>query len=83
MDPTTFLDRRPRLAVRLTATIRRADGARLPVPVSDVSPDGCCVGAEFGIGEWQALELPELGEVRSQVRWSVNGRSGLRFGPEA
>ena len=79
MDPATILERRPRYPVRLTASLQRSNGQRLRVPVSDLSLDGCCVEAELVIGEWLALELPELGQLQGQVRWSVNERSGLRF----
>ncbi|MCW3798186.1 PilZ domain-containing protein [Sphingomonas sp. BN140010] len=79
MDPTSILERRPRHAVRLTATVRVADGACLRAPVSDLSLNGCCLGIELPIGEGLELELPELEKLRGQVRWSVNGRSGIRF----
>ena len=78
MDTLSNLKRRPRYAVRLTATIR-VSGARLFASVSDLSIDGCCLGTELPIGKWVTVELQRLGELRAQVRWSVNGRSGVRF----
>lgn len=58
----------------------RANGQPVePAEFEDVSSGGCCIRGEFGIGDIIAVTVPGVGTVEAQVRWSIGGRSGLRF----
>ncbi|HEX6072992.1 MAG TPA: PilZ domain-containing protein [Sphingomicrobium sp.] len=75
----------PRRAVDLGAIVRRNDGSRHNVSVSEMSYRGCQVegGPEFEIDERFTLVLPCCGESSAKVRWVSPGRAGVRFEVEA
>ena len=79
MDPRDLLQRRPRRAVRITATVHRTSGAPAAAEVLDQSQQGCSAVIDLPIGEWLEVELTGAGRRRAQVRWSFGGRSGLLF----
>jgi hypothetical protein len=66
----------------MASTVCRDDGSATEVRISDISYDGCQLETDipFAIGETVTLNLPQMGEVKAQIRWtSLDGRSGARF----
>jgi hypothetical protein len=83
MDSEEHAERRQRHRVQLEAELVRLDGSTTRTIVSDLSLDGCRVAGWFLIGDSVTLRLPQIGNVRGQVRWALNGRAGVRFLPSA
>ncbi len=48
--------------------------------VNDLSTDGFLTDAPLPIGEDVVADIPGIGRVPAQVRWSLGARSGLKFG---
>ena len=71
--------RAPRRQRKLKGFVRRCGQGAEPAWFNNVSPSGCCIFEPFTIGEWLVVMLPAHGMVEAQVRWSIGGRSGLRF----
>lgn len=72
-------ERRPRHAVRLVAQVARGDGEAMPIEVTNLSLDGCCLTGAFLIGERLTLTIPQVGRLTGQVRWAVLDQAGVRF----
>jgi hypothetical protein len=81
MDSNEHAERRHRHRVQLEAELIQPDGSTTRTIVSDLSLDGCRVAGWFLIGDSVTLRLPQIGTVRGQVRWALNGRAGVRFVP--
>lgn len=86
MHPRNGIDgwvkRNDRRNVSMDTVAYRSDGNKVEVRLSNISYDGCQLEAEqsFAIGENIVLELPQMGEVKAQIRWtSFDGRSGCQF----
>jgi hypothetical protein len=71
--------RRLRHAVALDATVLRDGGGRAAVKVTNLSLEGCCLLGGFFIGERLTVELPRIGPLAAEIRWSFMGRAGARF----
>lgn len=71
--------RAPRRQRELTGFVRRCGCSVERATFDDVSSNGCSIRDALPIGEWLIVTLPSLGTVEAQVRWSIGGRSGLRF----
>ena len=73
--------RNDRRAVDLAAIVHRGEGAPLPVILTDLTEQGCRIssGETLLIGEQIKLEIPHLGFLAAQVRWSLDGEAGARF----
>jgi hypothetical protein len=63
----------------LKGFVRLPDGTIAPAEFENVSPSGCCLRGDYRIGEILIATIPSIGTVEAQVRWSIGGRSGLRF----
>ncbi|WP_118858264.1 PilZ domain-containing protein [Sphingomonas mesophila] len=57
------------------------DGREHPARILDLSDDGAMVAAEVALDEGRAVLLHRLDRppLRGQVRWSHDGRLGIRF----
>lgn len=77
--------RNDRKEVDLAAVVHREDGAPLPVTVKDLTEQGCRISGDetLLIGEQIRLEIPHLGYLSAQIRWSLDGEAGARFGGES
>lgn len=73
--------RRPRRNVEFGAFAERPDGTESVLTLSNLSYDGCqLISAEnFRIGERVKLNLPQLGRIVAEIRWSVDRSSGALF----
>ena len=80
-QPADWTERAPRRGISLTGLAVREDGQSRRVLVSNLSYQGCHLwsDAEFEVGETLQITLPQKGELAAQVRWSKDGRVGLRF----
>jgi hypothetical protein len=76
---TGITARAPRRQRELKGFVRRCGRSVEPAAFNNVSSNGCSILGAFPIGEWLVITLPSLGTVEAQVRWSIGGRSGLRF----
>lgn len=72
-------ERGHRHRVRLDATVTREGGHAVQVIVTDLSIDGCCLIGMFRIGERVTVEIPRVGKLDAEIRWSFMGRAGARF----
>ncbi len=79
MDVSDWPARTLRHHVQLEAAVAQADGSTITTIVSDLSLTGCRIAGWYGIGDPLVLDLPGIGKVAGKVRWSVNGRAGIRF----
>lgn len=73
------LERRPRHAVKLDASVTRSNGESCATVVTDLSLDGCCITGFFTIGEPVELKISPIGQLRGQIRWAFAGKAGVRF----
>lgn len=73
--------RRPRRKVEFGAFAERPDGTQALLTLSNLSYDGCeVVSAEsLRVGERIKLNLPRLGQIFAEIRWSAEGRAGALF----
>lgn len=76
-----WIKRNDRRKVNVDAVAHLADGTIIPVRLTNISNEGCQIEAErtLPIGEKLKLELPRLGLVAAQVRWSLQGTAGIQF----
>lgn len=76
--------RNDRHAVDLAAVVHRGDGEPLSVMVKDLTEQGCRISTDetLLIGEQIRLEIPRLGYLDAQIRWSFDGEAGARFNGE-
>ena len=76
-----WIDRSERRPVRVTAIASLPDGGEISVRLTDISNEGCKLETDdhLPIGSRITLDLPRLGEITAQVRWSLPGRAGIRF----
>jgi hypothetical protein len=76
-----WIGRRDRVAVEIDGVVRRNDGRKVPVRVSNFSDQGCRIETDdtFHIGERLHIAIPRMGNVRAQVRWALPGAAGTRF----
>jgi len=67
----------------MPANLCSDDGAIVPVEVTDLSYDGCGIEGTFALGVGDRIKISVLGRgsVAAEVRWSSEGRAGLRFDP--
>ena len=72
-------ERGRRHSVRLEASATRSDGTQVPVIVTDLSLDGCCLIGPFRIGESVTVDIPKVGKLEAEIRWAFMGRAGARF----
>lgn len=74
-------NRSERSPVDVETTVIRSDGRQLAIRLANISHEGCQIlcGETLPIGEVMTLSLPDSGEVRAQVRWSLAGRAGVYF----
>jgi hypothetical protein len=79
MHALHFRSRPARAAVEMDAIVTRANGGSQNVMIDDLSLDGCRVSGDFLIGDLVKVGLPDIGELKAQVRWAMFGRAGLRF----
>jgi hypothetical protein len=70
--------------VDLAAFVHRGEGPPLSVMVTDLTEQGCRItaGETLLIGEQIRLEIPRLGYLNAQIRWSFEGQAGARFSGE-
>lgn len=56
-------------------------GARMSMLVVNLSPHGLMARNEepIGCGQRLVFDLPEVGRISAEVRWSLGGRIGCRF----
>ena len=73
--------RNDRHAVDLAAIVHRGEGEPLSVTVRDLTEQGCRISTDetLLIGEQIRLEIPRLGYLSAQIRWSFDGEAGARF----
>lgn len=73
--------RGPRRDVEFGAFAERPDGTEAVVTISNLSYDGCQLmsGENFRTGERVKLNLPQLGHIVAEIRWSVDRNSGALF----
>lgn len=77
-----LVKRSERHPVNVAAIAFRSDGTTLPVTLQNMSYNGCLLLADavFAIGEKVRLAVPNMGEIRAQVRWaSTEGKAGAQF----
>lgn len=79
LDTYCWRDRAERFAVEVNATLRRPDGTILKTIISNFSENGCALSGAFQVGETLEIRLPSSAMVRAEVRWSLAGRTGVRF----
>lgn len=77
----SFDDRAPRRDVEFGAFAARIDGSETLITVSNLSYEGCLLrsGDSFRNGEQVKLNLPRLGQIQAEIRWSAGDRAGARF----
>lgn len=73
--------RKDRHPVEIDAVVRRADGRKEPVKLSNFSDEGCRMEAlgDYHIGERLQIAIPRMGHIKAQVRWSMPGSVGAKF----
>ena len=61
--------------------IRRADRHSVDLRVADLSYGGCQIRSEdaFSAGEVVELRIIKRGAAAAEIRWSTEGRAGVRF----
>ena len=76
-----WIDREERRPVKVAATACLPDGGEVLIQLTDISYQGCQVETDrvLPIGSRITLTIPRLGEIAAQVRWSLQGRAGVRF----
>ncbi len=76
-----WIGRKDRAEASLDAVVRRADGDELPVKLTNLSDDGCCLQTpkDLTIGERLAIAIPGKGELLAQIRWALQGQAGAQF----
>lgn len=73
--------RRHRQRVAADVGFRRTREPRHPVPLRDLSPEGCRIGSRLGLdrGELVWVRLPSLESLPARVRWAGELESGVEF----
>ena len=76
-----WVGRKDRHPVGIDAVVHRTDGSKSPVKLTNFSDEGCRIEAaeDFRIGERLQIDLPRMGQVKAQVRWSLPGSAGAKF----
>ena len=80
-DLQSLNPRGSRRDVEFGAFAERSDGQVAALTVSNLSYDGCQLRSEeqFRPGEIVKLNLPRLGQVVAEIRWSGRGKTGATF----
>ena len=80
-DVTDWSKRPPRRGVSLSAAAQREDGNVFRVLIREMSYGGCQLicGEDLAIGETIVLSVSGMGEIRAQVRWIADEKTGLAF----
>jgi len=80
-EKTDWLVRAGRRTVSLVGTLGWVDGSTASVLVSEISYQGCRISSDhhLDLGETVTLDLPALGMIKGQVRWTGEGQAGIRF----
>ncbi len=73
--------REPRQPVLHRTRAAQANGAELPVVVVNISPRGFMARSEapHEAGDLLAIQMPVIGALEAEVRWSLGGRIGCRL----
>ena len=76
-----WIGRNDRDEVEIDAVVHRGDGSRTSVTLSNLSKEGCRIESEgdFRIGERLQIAIPQMGQLKAQVRWAFAGSAGARF----
>ena len=74
----------PRRPGGRSSAVLTADGGDHPVRLLDLSNEGAMVAARLDLaaGTKVSLQILDREPLRGQVRWSRDGRIGLRFGAD-
>lgn len=83
MHALHFKLRDERHPVALDGRVTGSDGHERSTQIDDLTIDGCRITGDFLIGEAVAVTLPGLGTHRGKIRWSLLGKSGVRFEGQA
>jgi len=77
--------RKNRHPVAVDAVIHRTDGTKMSAILTNFSDDGCCIeGAnDFRVGERLRIDMPRMGHVKAQIRWSHPDSAGAKFVAES
>ena len=73
--------REPRQPVLHRTRAAQVNGAELPVVVVNISPRGFMARSEapHEAGDLLAIQMPVIGALEAEVRWSLGGRIGCRL----
>lgn len=73
--------REPRQPVLHRTRAARANGAELPVVIVNISYQGFMARSEapHEAGDLLAIQMPVIGALEAEVRWSLGGRIGCRL----
>ena len=76
-----WISRADRNPVSLEGVVFLSEGRSFPVLVANLSRNGCEVQSDedLKIGDQIRLQSAAIGDVSASVRWSLQGRAGLRF----
>ena len=76
-----WVGRKDRHPLAVNAVVHRDDGTSINVTLVDFSEEGCRIDSDehFRIGERLEIDLPKLGRMKAQIRWSLPGSAGARF----
>ena len=70
-----------RRRLTLPGTASSADGRAFRILLSNISYEGCHMLAEYDltVGEVIQVDIPGMGRMQAQVRWSSDDQAGVRF----
>lgn len=76
-----FIPKSDRQPEHIQATVHLITGRKVPVTIVDKSQGGCTVSClhPLPVGEVVQLEIPACMPCIVNIRWSVDGKSGLAF----
>lgn len=80
-QPIDWKIRPLRRRLALPAVAKTSDGTALRIMLSNISYEGCHILAEgtFSVGDLVEVNVPGMGLMPAQVRWSSEDQAGLRF----
>ena len=80
-EPADWKLRAGRRSTAIPGWAQRDDGSSVRVLLSNISYEGCHVLAEgdLTVGEVLKVDIPRMGLMEAQVRWSSDDQAGLRF----
>jgi hypothetical protein len=70
-----------RRKLALPGTAVSAQGRAFKILLSNISYEGCHLMAEhdLSVGEVIQIDIPGMGRMQAQVRWSSDDHAGVRF----